>query len=88
MVGGGAAVLRLSARAAEWISEAGVRFEVVLDWLPQSGREAAAVGLRELQQDWTRKEWGTISPFPRLPQRMWARLAGLDPVQHNGWMME
>jgi len=72
----GPAVLRLSAWAARWIQEAGGNFEVVLDWLPETGRDAVAARLREVREAWARKELGTVSPFPSLPQRLWARLAG------------
>lgn len=72
----GPAVLRLSAWAARWIHEQGGRFDVEIDWLPGWDGEGLRSRLREVRENYPKREVGTRAPVAELPQRLWARLAG------------
>ncbi|MDX6767422.1 MAG: NAD(P)/FAD-dependent oxidoreductase [Candidatus Methylacidiphilales bacterium] len=83
----GPAILRLSAWGARWMQEQNYHFPVKIDWLPDHGPDALAERFRQVRAEWNRKQVGTLSPFPEIPQRLWERLAACS-LNWSEWSRE
>ena len=76
----GPAVLRLSAWGAEALAQVQYQTSLLVDWLGL-GNEALG-DLQDFRASHSRKQLGSLSPWPKLPQRLWHYLlnkAELDP---------
>jgi predicted Rossmann fold flavoprotein len=66
----GPVVLRLSAWGARELAGRDYRFQILVNWLPETTEILARLRLQELRYDWAAQKVSTKNPFD-LPQRLW-----------------
>ena len=69
----GPAILRLSAWGARSLHDCGYRFQLRVDWCPETSREETITLLTRQADDSPRKLLGSLNPFA-LPRRLWVKL--------------
>ena len=82
----GPAILKLSAWGARAFGEAGYRFTIAVDWLPQLADRELEGSLTDLLAANKSKQLKAFGPWS-LSRRLWVRLlgrAGLDPARRWG----
>ncbi len=80
----GPAVLRLSAFAAEWLSQEGYNYQVVVNWLNEPNEEIVRTTLNSWKTEHPKKKIINLG-FDGIPNRLWAFLltkSGIDTEQN------
>ncbi|MBU0676953.1 MAG: NAD(P)/FAD-dependent oxidoreductase [Verrucomicrobia bacterium] len=79
----GPAILKLSAWGARELAALDYRFVLIVNWLPDTGKEQIKDILAALRRDKGAQHVSKQSPFPGIPRRLWEGLttaAGIDPA--------
>ena len=80
----GPAVLRLSAFAAEWLSQEGYNYQVVVNWLNEPNEEIVRTTLNSWKTEHPKKKIINLG-FDGIPNRLWTFLlvkSGIDTEQN------
>lgn len=80
----GPAVLRLSAFAAEWLSQEGYNYQVVVNWLNEPNEEIVRTTINSWKTEHPKKKIINLG-FDGIPNRLWAFLlvkSGIDTEQN------